>query len=546
MLKKKVVHILALITLVVGIVLPALGQPARADNVANSINISNVRNGYSSKKDKGTTEINEAADVAVPLFINNVKLLDNTSNNLKTKSVNISQRNNMYKVQDKGSIDSQSDSKSSRKVITATGTDADSAVITDKDGNVVSHDTTLPAGSNYNVDWNWSVPDGVSIQNGDTITINIPDNVKTNVDLDFPIENSAGEVIGTCHIPAGSSTGTITFNDKLENTNVDRKGTVEISAQGTDRHNDGNWFINKAGWFTNANDPSKITWNIAFNPKQENLGHVTITDTMSDNQEYIDGSIQAQTGTWGSDGNFIPDGGSVNVKVTKNADGTLTFDMDNVTTGVNLTYQTTVKDGSKGETYTNKAGISTDGDGTSVNSDAEIKFGGSGTGDGSNSTDTSSTTTSSTTDTTPTTDTSSTTTSSTTDTTPTTDTSSTTTTSSTTDTTPTTDTSSTTTSSSTTPSTSNPTNPNTDTSSTSTTSTDVPHSAKPDTDTDTTGTHTASVPGVNNNGGNGGHTNGKLPQTGQKDTKGLTIIGTAMLLMLLAMFGYIKVRKFNK
>lgn len=224
------------------------------------------------------------------------------------------------------------------KAITATGLDADSAIITDADKNVIDHSTTLNSDVNYNVDWNWTIPDGVAIEDGDTMTVNIPSNVKTTSDLDFPIKNDAGDVIGTCHIQAGSTTGTITFNDKLASTNVDRHGSLHIDAVGTETHHQDDWLINKAGWWKDPTDHSSIVWNIAFNPKGENLGHVTITDSMSANQEFVDGTVQAPTGTWDANGTWVPDGGSVNVTVTKNADGTITFDMDNVTTGVNLTY----------------------------------------------------------------------------------------------------------------------------------------------------------------------------------------------------------------
>lgn len=110
---------------------------------------------------------------------------------------------------------------------------------------------------------------------------------------------------------------------------------------------------------------------------------------MAAHQSYIPGSVQAQTGTWDDQGQFTPDGGTLDVTVSQKSDRSIQFDLVNVKTGVNLQYQSKATGNPNGATYTNDVTLDADNlgggddDGMSRNqSSAQLSFGGGGTGDG--------------------------------------------------------------------------------------------------------------------------------------------------------------------
>ncbi|MBX4172313.1 hypothetical protein K3977_01555 [Weissella viridescens] len=273
--------------------------------------------------------------------------------------------------------------------LSAKGIDKDSAIITDGQGKVQSHTADLTE-SGYHVSWHWSIPDQVKIKSGDTMQVEVPDNVMIPHALTFDILNSTGIVVGQANFAANSPTGTVTFNNELADKTLNRKGEIYIYASGKaiDDQLPSDWLINKSGWWE-SEQHNKINWNIALNPAQDHLGHVTLTDTLGAHQSYIPGSVQAQTGTWDDQGQFTPDGGTLDVTVSQKSDRSIQFDLANVKTGVNLQYQSKATGNPNGATYTNDVTLDADNlgggddDGMSRNqSSAQLSFGGGGTGDG--------------------------------------------------------------------------------------------------------------------------------------------------------------------
>jgi len=207
--------------------------------------------------------------------------------------------------------------------LTANGLGQADATVTDMEGNPIKPDDNLYTWLNFNVHYNWSIPDGVEIKAGDTIPFTLPDGLVTPGDMSFPIYDSNNQEIGTATIKAGESTGTITFNNVLENTNTNRHGTLSLVAKGTntgDGNEGENWMFNKNGWIAGYDQnqvPNELTWNVAFNPNEHNLKNVVITDTLGPNQEYIPGSLTAIGGSYTS-GGFVSNGQQLNPTVTTN------------------------------------------------------------------------------------------------------------------------------------------------------------------------------------------------------------------------------------
>ncbi|MFC6206868.1 SpaA isopeptide-forming pilin-related protein [Levilactobacillus tongjiangensis] len=264
--------------------------------------------------------------------------------------------------------------------VTVSGLDGSNATITDSNGTPIPNGSDLSKWNNYTIDYNWSIPDGEVIKDGDTATVTFPHSAVGRRDVTFPLYDDNGQKIGTFSIKEGESTGTITFNDALSNTTKDRKGNLQFYVKGSTTEDNTNldWGINKVGWVAERNpdgSPAKLTWNIAFNPTSSSMGQAVVTDSLGPGQEYVPGSVHAQTGSYDSNGFFTSDGGSITPAI--NVMGSvLTFTFSDVKTAVNMTYQTTPSVSGTGGTWKNNASLN------GKNVSARIVWGGSGTGNG--------------------------------------------------------------------------------------------------------------------------------------------------------------------
>lgn len=277
-----------------------------------------------------------------------------------------------------------------RKDIPLTGVNGPDAKVTDMNGQPIQPSDNLYTWLNFNVNYNWSIADGVVIEAGDMSSFQLPEGLVASGDLSFPIYNSSGKEIGVATIKNGESTGTITFNDALESTDTNRTGTLSLVAKGTntgDNNVGQNWMFNKNGWvagYDQNNIPDELTWNIAFNPNEHNLKNVVITDFLGPNQEYIPGSLTAIGGSYGPNG-FVSNGQQLNPTVTTDGNKVIISFPDYVTTAVDIYYRVKVTDTSESgiTTWTNHATMgSSEGDYTI---DSSTSWGGSGTGNGQQS-----------------------------------------------------------------------------------------------------------------------------------------------------------------
>ncbi|MGN1293048.1 MAG: SpaA isopeptide-forming pilin-related protein, partial [Levilactobacillus brevis] len=263
--------------------------------------------------------------------------------------------------------------------VPVTGLSAGDAVIKDANGKVVTGQGPFDRYQSYSVNYAWQIPDGVKLA-GNTSTVSVPAGLEPNADISFDITDSTGTVVGHFSIKAGSSTGTVTYNENADAA-VNRHGSLSFHASGTsDNNNQGNgWTVNKIGWVSGMEPqgtPNELTWNVAFNSASANIGTVTITDTLGPGQTYVPGSVYAPTGSYDAKGNFIPDGGTLTPAVSVNG-SEMTFTFSNVTKAVDMTYKTKPTLTNNEGKWTNTASAS---NGGSVS--ATVTWGGSGTGTG--------------------------------------------------------------------------------------------------------------------------------------------------------------------
>ncbi|ARN89355.1 LPXTG cell wall anchor domain-containing protein [Levilactobacillus brevis] len=263
--------------------------------------------------------------------------------------------------------------------VPVTGLSAGDAVIKDANGKVVTGQGPFDRYQSYSVNYAWQIPDGVKLA-GNTSTVSVPAGLEPNADISFDITDSTGTVVGHFSIKAGSSTGTVTYNENADAA-VNRHGSLSFHASGTnDNNNQGNgWTVNKIGWISGMEPqgtPNELTWNVAFNSASANIGTVTITDTLGPGQTYVPGSVYAPTGSYDAKGNFIPDSGTLTPTVSVNG-SEITFTFSNVTKAVDMTYKTKPTLTNNEGKWTNTASAS---NGGSVS--ATVTWGGNGTGTG--------------------------------------------------------------------------------------------------------------------------------------------------------------------
>ncbi|KJU74802.1 hypothetical protein AH70_04435 [Pediococcus damnosus LMG 28219] len=285
---------------------------------------------------------------------------------------------------------SMTSQKANAAGITVDGLGAGGAKITDSSGNNVTDETSLDNGTNYKVNYNWTIADNVTINVGDTATVTLPSTVTPQSDTTVPIKDEDGTQIGTVTIKAGEHTGTITFTQAFNSHG--RKGTLSLNVIGTTNNGATNTgFINKNGWVDAPSEvdsiPTKLYWNLLLNRDGKNVNNVVLTDTLGSGQEYIAGSLKAQTGTY-ANGEFTATGDK-DAKVTQDGN-TLTIDLGNITTAISIVYNASVKvpnlNPDTGYTWSNKVSAAYTGSGTGTGdgntSQRDVPWGGGGTAGG--------------------------------------------------------------------------------------------------------------------------------------------------------------------
>ncbi|MCH4010010.1 SpaA isopeptide-forming pilin-related protein [Companilactobacillus sp.] len=266
--------------------------------------------------------------------------------------------------------------------IPMTGTSAADATIYDSNGNQVSNSNSLMTYQTFKVSYDWTIPSGQTIANGDTASVQLPSNVVTQTDLSVPIIDKAGNNIGTFTVTKNSQTGTITFNQNLAATDSPRIGTLVFYANGNNASDVNNvqFVVNKYGWIsgtTNGTEPTTLTWNIALNSAGNSLTNVKLVDAMGPNQTFVPGSVSAQTGYYSSTGTFVNQG-SISPTVTQNGN-VITMNFGSINKAINLVYQANVSnlDTVNANSWSNSVNMTSDQE--SGSSSHQIDWGGLGT-----------------------------------------------------------------------------------------------------------------------------------------------------------------------
>lgn len=155
------------------------------------------------------------------------------------------------------------------------------------------------------------IPDNVSVNEGDKVTFDLPEEVKFQTSYEFDVHNPEKAVVGKATADATTNKVTTVFNDYFKSHPLNKIMNLKLDASWTDKvvagkpvninfngtvvtvnvGNEGvigkDELISKWG-FQDKEDPTVINWTARVNYAHRILNHVSIIDTMSDNQKLVD------------------------------------------------------------------------------------------------------------------------------------------------------------------------------------------------------------------------------------------------------------------
>lgn len=155
------------------------------------------------------------------------------------------------------------------------------------------------------------IPDDVQVNEGDKVTFDLPEEVKFQTSYEFDVHNPDKAVVGKATADATSNKVTTVFNDYFKTHPLNKSMSLKLDASWTDKVVAGKPVnINFNGTVVTANvgseqvigkdeliakwgfqdkeDPTVINWTARVNYAHRILNHVSIIDTMSDNQKLVD------------------------------------------------------------------------------------------------------------------------------------------------------------------------------------------------------------------------------------------------------------------
>lgn len=154
-------------------------------------------------------------------------------------------------------------------------------------------------------------PDDMTINQGDKVTFNLPEEITFQTAYEFDVTNPDNAVVGKASTDPASQTVTTVFNDYFANHPLNKQMSLKLDAKWTDKVESGKPVtINFNGTVVSATigkeqeigkdeliskwgsqdkeDPTTINWTIRLNYARKTLNYVKIIDEMSENQKLVD------------------------------------------------------------------------------------------------------------------------------------------------------------------------------------------------------------------------------------------------------------------
>ena len=156
------------------------------------------------------------------------------------------------------------------------------------------------------------IPDDIPVNEGDKVVTQLPDQIGLQTSFDFDVYNGEN-VVGKANADAQERKITTTFNNYFTSHPLNKTMSLKFDARWTDvvtpgkpvtvnfngtvktfEIADGNpiptdELLSKWGW-QDKNDPQVINWTLRLNTARKVLNNAILSDTWSNNQQFVDGS----------------------------------------------------------------------------------------------------------------------------------------------------------------------------------------------------------------------------------------------------------------
>lgn len=249
-------------------------------------------------------------------------------------------------------------------------------------------------------------PDNMTINEGDKVTFNLPEEINFQTKYEFDVKNPEDAVVGKASTNPEDRTVTTVFNDYFATHPLNKQMSLKLDAQWTDKVESGKPVnVNFNGTVVTANigkeqvigkdellakwgsqdkdDPTVINWTARVNYAKRVLNYVTIIDEMSENQKLVDDYFEIKSIE--SVDPWIDKGSAMDlVKSISKSDHGFTIKMDRLDHMIYINYKTKLVNAVKDSVNpTNKIELKAENDGATSYSYVQL-VGGKGDASGEN------------------------------------------------------------------------------------------------------------------------------------------------------------------
>ncbi|CAM3316995.1 SpaA isopeptide-forming pilin-related protein [Vagococcus fessus] len=199
-----------------------------------------------------------------------------------------------------------------------------------EDGTSIGSGESVGIHENTRVEYQWEIPNGVEIKEGDTMTFKFPEQLKATGKAEFPLTNENGDVIGNAKVDPITGQVVVTFTDYYEKNPEDgRHGTVGFTTKWKEETinveeeiplefdkngeiiitvtppgiGDPTEIIQK--WGETIENGTKTSWVVRLNFAGQTIKNAVYTDTLGSMQEMLPNEIFAYRGHYDSNGEFV-------------------------------------------------------------------------------------------------------------------------------------------------------------------------------------------------------------------------------------------------
>lgn len=249
-------------------------------------------------------------------------------------------------------------------------------------------------------------PDDMTINEGDKVTFNLPEEINFQTKYEFDVKNPEDAVVGKASTNPEDRTVTTVFNDYFATHPLNKQMSLKLDAQWTDKVESGkpvtanfngtlvtaqigaeqvigkDELISKWG-SQDEKDPTIINWTARINYAKRLLTYVTIIDEMSENQKLVDDYFEIKSIE--SVDPWIDKGSAMDlVKSISKSEHGFTIKMDRLDRMIYVNYKTKLTNAVKDSVNpTNKIELKAESDGATSYSYVQL-VGGRGDASGEN------------------------------------------------------------------------------------------------------------------------------------------------------------------